>query len=74
MKPFDPVDHSGYWRQVTVRTTLCDDVMVIVGIHPQDLTSEKLEELKLQLKDFFTVGAGTEARVTSLYFQIMKMK
>ncbi|OAD52212.1 tRNA (uracil-5-)-methyltransferase like protein A [Eufriesea mexicana] len=74
LKPFDPVDHSGYWRQVTVRTTLCNDVMVIVGIHPQDLTPEKLEELKLQLKAFFTVGEGTQARVTSLYFQIMKMK
>ncbi|XP_076473959.1 tRNA (uracil-5-)-methyltransferase homolog A isoform X2 [Bombus vancouverensis nearcticus] len=73
LKPFDPVDHSGYWRQVTVRSTLCNDVMVIVGMHPQDLSSEKLEELQLQLKTFFETGNGVQARVTSLYLQIMKL-
>ncbi|KOC62531.1 tRNA (uracil-5-)-methyltransferase like protein A [Habropoda laboriosa] len=74
LKPFHPVDHSGYWRQVTVRTTLCDDLMVIVGMHPQDLSCESLEELKLQLKAFFENGNGTNAHVTSLYFQIMNKK
>ena len=74
LKPFQPVDHSGYWRQVTVRTSLCDDLMVIVGIHPQDLSSERLEELKCQLKDFFETGKGAEARVTSLHFQLMNKK
>ncbi|XP_068988802.1 tRNA (uracil-5-)-methyltransferase homolog A isoform X2 [Bombus flavifrons] len=73
LKPFDPVDHSGYWRQVTVRSTLCNDLMVIVGMHPQDLSSEKLEELQLQLKTFFETGNGVQARVTSLYLQIMKL-
>ncbi|XP_050579632.1 tRNA (uracil-5-)-methyltransferase homolog A [Bombus affinis] len=74
LKPFDPVDHSGYWRQVTVRSTLCNDLMVIVGMHPQDLSSEKLGELQLQLKTFFETGNGVQARVTSLYLQIMKLK
>ncbi|CAK9815335.1 tRNA (uracil-5-)-methyltransferase homolog A [Anthophora plagiata] len=74
LKPFHPVDHSGYWRQVTVRTTLSDDLMVIVGMHPQDLSGERLEELKLQLKAFFENGKGAEARVTSLYFQVMNKK
>ncbi|CAK9828739.1 tRNA (uracil-5-)-methyltransferase homolog A [Anthophora retusa] len=74
LKPFHPVDHSGYWRQVTVRTTLSDDLMVIVGMHPQDLSGERLEELKLQLKGFFESGKGAEARVTSLYFQVMNKK
>ena len=74
LKPFHPVDHSGYWRQVTVRTTLRDDLMVIVGIHPQNLSSEKLDELKSQLKAFFETGNGVQAQVTSLYLQIMKLK
>ncbi|CAK9798739.1 tRNA (uracil-5-)-methyltransferase homolog A [Anthophora quadrimaculata] len=74
LKPFHPVDHSGYWRQVTVRTTLSDHLMVIVGMHPQDLSGERLEELKLQLKAFFESGKGAEARVTSLYFQAMNKK
>ncbi|XP_076167441.1 tRNA (uracil-5-)-methyltransferase homolog A [Ptiloglossa arizonensis] len=74
LKPFQPVDHSGYWRQVTVRTTLSNDIMVIVGMHPQDLSSEKLEELRTQLRDFFETGNGVVAHVTSLYFQIMNKK
>ncbi|XP_003699325.2 tRNA (uracil-5-)-methyltransferase homolog A [Megachile rotundata] len=74
LKPFEPVDHTGYWRQVTVRTTLGSDLMVIVAVHPQDLTSEKLDEIKSQLKQFFETGKGAEVHVTSLYFQIMNKK
>ena len=74
LKPFEPVDHTGYWRQVTVRTTLGNDLMVILGMHPQDLSSEKLEELKSQLKSFFETGKGAEVCVTSLYLQIMNKK
>ncbi|XP_078046493.1 tRNA (uracil-5-)-methyltransferase homolog A [Augochlora pura] len=74
LKPFQPVDHSGHWRQVTVRTTQCGHLMVIVGIHPQGLTGDKLEELKTQLKDFFETGKGAEAGVTSLHFQLMNKK
>ncbi|XP_076634210.1 tRNA (uracil-5-)-methyltransferase homolog A isoform X2 [Colletes latitarsis] len=71
LKPFQPVDHSGYWRQVTVRSTRSDNLMVIVGMHPQDLSAERLKELRSQLKDFFETGKGAEAHVTSLYFQTM---
>ncbi|XP_076647500.1 tRNA (uracil-5-)-methyltransferase homolog A [Halictus rubicundus] len=74
LEPFQPVDHSGHWRQVTVRTTQSGHLMVIVGIHPQDLTQEQLEELKSQLKDFFETGKGSEAGITSLHFQIMNKK
>ncbi|XP_043252135.1 tRNA (uracil-5-)-methyltransferase homolog A [Colletes gigas] len=74
LKPFQPVDHSGYWRQVTVRTTRSDNLMVIVGMHPQDLSAERLKELRSQLKDFFETGKGAEAHVTSLYFQTMSKK
>ncbi|XP_076634209.1 tRNA (uracil-5-)-methyltransferase homolog A isoform X1 [Colletes latitarsis] len=74
LKPFQPVDHSGYWRQVTVRSTRSDNLMVIVGMHPQDLSAERLKELRSQLKDFFETGKGAEAHVTSLYFQTMSKK
>ncbi|XP_017879985.1 tRNA (uracil-5-)-methyltransferase homolog A [Ceratina calcarata] len=74
LKPFDPVDHSGHWRQVTVRVTLRGDLMVIVGMQPQDLSSEKLEQLKSELKAFFEDGNGVEAHVTSLYLQTMTQK
>lgn len=51
LTPFDPVDYSGYWRQVTVRTTLSDHLMVIVGIHPQDLTSSVQSNSHFDVKE-----------------------
>ncbi|XP_072752322.1 tRNA (uracil-5-)-methyltransferase homolog A isoform X2 [Anoplolepis gracilipes] len=73
-EPFNPVCHSGYWRQVTVRTTRANHLMLIVGMHPQDLSSDELEKLKLQLRTFFESGKGADANVTSLYFQTMSRK
>ncbi|XP_014468217.1 PREDICTED: tRNA (uracil-5-)-methyltransferase homolog A-like isoform X1 [Dinoponera quadriceps] len=74
LEPFNPVDHSGYWRQVTARTTRADHLMLIVGIHPQDLSSDELEKLRSQLRTFFEMGEGADARVTSLYFQTIDKK
>ncbi|XP_071627491.1 tRNA (uracil-5-)-methyltransferase homolog A [Temnothorax longispinosus] len=74
LEPFNPVDHSGYWRQVTARTTRASHLMLIVGIHPQDLSSDELEELKSQLRIFFETGKGADAHVTSLYFQTIDKK
>jgi len=74
LEPFNPVDHSGYWRQVTARTTRANHLMLIVGIHPQNLNSNELDMLKLQLKIFFETGKGVDAHVTSLYFQTIDKK
>ncbi|XP_032682575.1 tRNA (uracil-5-)-methyltransferase homolog A-like [Odontomachus brunneus] len=74
LEPFNPVDHSGYWRQVTARTTRADHLMLIVAIHPQDLSGDELEKLKSQLRAFFEVGKGKDAHVTSLYFQTVDKK
>lgn len=48
--------------------------MLIVGINPQDLATEKLKELQNQLKEFFESGKGSTIDVTSLYFQTMENK
>ncbi|KYN17079.1 tRNA (uracil-5-)-methyltransferase like protein A, partial [Trachymyrmex cornetzi] len=74
LEPFNPVDHSGYWRQVTARTTRANHLMLIVGIHPQNLSSNELDMLKSQLKIFFETGKGVDAHVTSLYFQTIDKK
>lgn len=68
------MDHSGHWRQVTARTTRADHLMLIVGIHPQDLNGDELEKLRLQLRTFFETGKGADAGVTSLYFQTIDKK
>lgn len=43
--------------------------MLIIAIHPQDLTKEQLDQFKKELIDYFYEGAGKEANVTSLYYQ-----
>ncbi|EFN75142.1 tRNA (uracil-5-)-methyltransferase homolog A [Harpegnathos saltator] len=74
LEPFNPVDHSGYWRQVAARTTRAGHLMLIVGIHPQDLSGDELEKLRSQLRTFFETGEGAKACVTSLYFQTIDKK
>ncbi|RZC38967.1 tRNA (uracil-5-)-methyltransferase -like A, partial [Asbolus verrucosus] len=64
--------HTGHFRQLTVRTAQ-NQLMLVVGIHPQNLSEEKVKEFKDSLINYFTEGAGKEAKVTSLYYQkIMK--
>lgn len=71
---FNPVDHSGNWRQLTARTTRLNHLMLIIGVHPQDLNPDDLNKLKDGLREFFENGRGKEANVTSLYFQILDRK
>lgn len=71
---FDPVTHQGYWKQVTARTTELDHLMLIVGIHPQNMNNDDKEKLKKDLKLFFEDKDNAKAGVTSLYFQTIVKK
>lgn len=71
---FDPVTHKGYWKQVTARTTQLDHLMLIIGINPQNMSDDKKENLKKDLKQFFEHEDNAPARVTSLYFQTIQKK
>lgn len=64
--------HTGYWKQVTVRATTLNHLMLIVGIHPQSMSDKDLKELQNKLKEFF--DKEKEANVTSLHFQTIKNK
>jgi tRNA (uracil-5-)-methyltransferase len=67
---FNPETHEGYWRQLTVRlSTNSDQLMLVVGMHPQSLSQEELEKVKNNLKNFFESGEGKACNVASLYFQ-----
>ena len=69
-KAFDAEDHSGTWRQLTIRSSLTGNVMAIVVIHPQNMTTEEIEGIKNDLK---TVTESCK-NVTSLFFQAMGRK
>lgn len=68
LKVFSPEFQTGHFRQLMVRSAP-DQLMVVVGIHPQDLSEEELTSFKKGLVDFFSRGGGKKANVTSLYYQ-----
>jgi hypothetical protein len=67
---FNPETHEGYWRQLMVRlSTGSDQLMLVVGMHPQSLSQDELHKVKEQLRYFFVHGEGKKCSVDSLYFQ-----
>ncbi|KAA0716949.1 tRNA (uracil-5-)-methyltransferase -like protein A [Triplophysa tibetana] len=64
---YSPETYAGHWRQLTVRTCRTTQTMAIVFFNPQKL-QEELEELKGNLRQYFTEGEGKESGITSLYF------
>jgi len=62
--PYEPEDHSGFWRQLLLRTNLDGQILAIVMVHPQDLTNDDMEQVKTDLR---SLVEGTP--ISSLYFQ-----
>eukprot|EP00118_Oscarella_pearsei_P006552 m.29783 g.29783 ORF g.29783 m.29783 type:complete len:548 (+) comp31229_c0_seq1:191-1834(+) len=56
---FDPITHLGHWRMLTVRSTMTEDVMVIVHFHPQALAKDVIEAEVVKLKAFFSDGIAS---------------
>jgi tRNA (uracil-5-)-methyltransferase len=75
LEPFNSETHVGNFRQLTVRVgQATDELMLIVGIHPQNLVDEKLKSFKDSLVEFFTSGDGKELNVDSLYYQTIEKR
>ncbi len=70
-EPFDHVNHRGYWKQLTVRTSRTGEILVWAILHPQDLTEDQKEDLKKKLVETFVenVGEDPSIKVTSLHIQ-----
>lgn len=73
LKVYEPVRQTGHFRQLTARSSQ-EQLMLIVGIHPQSLTPEQLAQLKDELKKFFFEGEGKRAGVTSLHYKAIIKK
>ncbi|XP_007956149.2 tRNA (uracil-5-)-methyltransferase homolog A [Orycteropus afer afer] len=65
---YDPETYTGYWKQLTVRTSRRGQAMAIAYFHPQKLSQEELARLKISLAQYFTEGPGKASGVTCLYF------
>lgn len=66
---------SGNFKQLTARyASATNQLMLVIGVCPQKLTAERLEELKKDLTQFFSEGEGKAADVTSLYYHKLVKK
>ncbi|CAG8458486.1 12717_t:CDS:10 [Dentiscutata heterogama] len=74
MSPYDIYDNKnkkGTWRMITVRSQVSDDVMIIIQIHPQELTEEKINQEKVALTEYFeTFAREANFNLTSLLLQV----
>ncbi|XP_058056645.1 tRNA (uracil-5-)-methyltransferase homolog A [Anopheles bellator] len=67
--------YQGYFRQLTVRMShTTGQVMVIVGVHLQDLSEADQKSLKQSIVDCFTSEAGKLAGVCSVYFEVIQKR
>lgn len=67
-EPFSAETNQGYWKQLTARLNN-DELMLIVGVHPQKLTTDELDQLQKDIVEFFTEKEGKELEVKSLYYE-----
>jgi len=68
---FSRKGHKGFWRLLTTRFYKTGEDMIIIQVHPQDLTRERIEEEKKKLVTFFTdlMTKIPDLHITSLLFQ-----
>ncbi|CAG8519176.1 2902_t:CDS:10 [Cetraspora pellucida] len=68
---YDNKSRKGTWRMISVRSQVSDDVMIIIQIHPQGLTEEKINQEKAALAEYFvTFSRESQFNLTSLLLQI----
>lgn len=70
LKAFNPENHTGHFRQLTVRTTKAtDEIMVLMAVFEGNLTEDELSLFKNELRNFVVIGDGKSLGITSLYYQ-----
>ena len=66
LKGYDLVTHEGNYRQMTVRCNLANQYLVIVDLHPQNLSSDELnEEIDKATNELKSID-----QVVSVYFNL----
>ena len=65
-EPYHPEDRSGFWRHLRLRSNLDGQVLALVMVHQQDLTSDDLDEIKSKLRSLIK-----DTPIVSLHFQVV---
>ena len=67
--PYNPVDHSGFWKTIMVRTNVKDEAMVCVGAHCQNLTEEEVDAWEAEITETLT-QPSLDGCVKSIFFKV----
>lgn len=66
--------YTGQFRQLTVRfSETTGEIMIIVALHTAEIV-EQLDELTMDIVDYFTKRDGKELNVTSIYMEEMNKR
>lgn len=72
--PFNPENNEGNWKQLTARLNN-DELMLIVGINPQNITPEEIENLQKEIVEFFTDDKKrNELSLKSMYYEDLSQR
>lgn len=67
LKCYDLVTHEGNYRQITVRCNSNDQYLIIIDLHPQDLTEDELNEEIARIVEHFKTGVE---QIVSIYINV----
>lgn len=60
-------NRGGHWRLLTIRSNHKNELMLIVTVHPQDLSAEEIHSEMERMKDYLL--SCPISQLTSLYYQ-----
>ncbi|GAB0086999.1 Beta-1,3-glucan-binding protein, N-terminal [Sergentomyia squamirostris] len=72
---FNPEHHTGVFKQFSTRLSFSsNEIMLIVGVNGGNLSPGEAEQLKRDVREFFTEKDGKIVNVSSLFYQDMRKK
>lgn len=66
LKGYDLLTHEGNYRQLTIRRNQLEQYLIIVDMHPQELSKEEIDSEKKKVVNYMT----TIGNLVSIYFNI----
>ncbi|KAL5010621.1 hypothetical protein ScPMuIL_012926 [Solemya velum] len=70
----DKFSYNNQWKYISMRSTVDNEVMVVIQFYPWLDQPELTEKAKYELAEFFQHGPGKLLDITSLYFQACRMR
>lgn len=65
--------NAGHWRNIVVRVGSNDEALVMIVLHPRELSSDEVNGVKSDLVDFFENREGKDCGVVSMYLKLYSL-